>query len=149
MNKGQEGKALPPIEVISVHGVLSLEPGLYRGMNGEDEHIKVIESWRKHGNPRILSAHWYWREQHHRADGPAIEWSDGTKEWFIHGRRHRIGGPAYEDGVNNTRQWWVDGKCHRTDGAAVEYGDGSRDWWVDGERWFVRTIEELKARTKT
>jgi len=30
----------------------------------------------------------------HREDGPAHEYKDGLKEWFIIGRRHRLDGPA-------------------------------------------------------
>ena len=45
----------------------------------------------------------------HRLDGPAVEWADGGKAW------------------------WVDDKCHRLDGPAIEYADGSKEWWVDGK----------------
>lgn len=27
--------------------------------------------------------HWFLNEKRHRIDGPAIEWHDGTKEWWI------------------------------------------------------------------
>ena len=30
----------------------------------------------------------------HRVDGPAIEYSNGTKEWYINGKRHRLDDPA-------------------------------------------------------
>jgi len=30
----------------------------------------------------------------HRLDGPAIEWFDGSKEWYIDGKIHRLDGPA-------------------------------------------------------
>jgi hypothetical protein len=49
----------------------------------------------------------------HRADGPALEWADGSKEWY------------------------VNGKLHRADGPAVEYSDGYKAWWVNGK--FVRS----------
>jgi hypothetical protein len=32
----------------------------------------------------------------HRTDGPAIEWNNGSKEWFINGNLHREDGPAIE-----------------------------------------------------
>ena len=47
--------------------------------------------------------------QLHRTDGPAIEYDNGTKEWYING------------------------KLHRTDGPAIEYDNGSKEWWVNGE----------------
>lgn len=28
---------------------------------------------------------WYENNRLHREDGPAVEWSDGYKEWWIHG----------------------------------------------------------------
>ena len=44
----------------------------------------------------------------HRLDGPAVEWADGGKAW------------------------WVDGKRHRLDGPAIEYANGYKSWYVDG-----------------
>ena len=43
----------------------------------------------------------------HREDGPAIEYADGDKEWFING------------------------KLHREDGHAVEYANGYKAWWIN------------------
>jgi hypothetical protein len=45
----------------------------------------------------------------HRLDGPAVEYADGDK-W-----------------------WYVDGKCHRLDGPAVEYSNGDKGWYINGE----------------
>jgi len=45
----------------------------------------------------------------HRLDGPAIIWSDGSKAWFVDGKRHRLDGPAVEY-ATGTRLWYVDGK---------------------------------------
>jgi hypothetical protein len=68
----------------------------------------------------------------HRTDGPAVEWPDGTREWWVDGKLHRVDGPA-SDWPNGYREWWVDGKKHRVDGPAVEWPDGRREWWVDGK----------------
>ena len=67
----------------------------------------------------------------HRVDGPAIEYLDGTKAWWIEGNLHRTDGPAieYSDG---TKEWFLEGKLHRTDGPAIEYLDGTKAWWVEG-----------------
>ena len=46
----------------------------------------------------------------HREDGPAVEDTDGYKEWYIHG------------------------KLHREDGPAIEYTNGGKDWFINGER---------------
>lgn len=47
--------------------------------------------------------------QLHREDGPAIEWADGIKEWYLNG------------------------KLHRTDGPAIEWADGTKHWYIDGQ----------------
>ena len=56
----------------------------------------------------------------HRLDGPAKEWKDGTKEWWVDGKRHRVDGPAieYENGEN---EWWYDGKHYQSE----------EDWFKD------------------
>jgi len=59
--------------------------------------------------------------QRHREDGPAIEWANGSKFWFINDQRHREDGPA------------------------IEWADGSKFWWINGRRL---TEAEFLARTK-
>jgi len=53
----------------------------------------------------------------HRLDGPAIEYSNGTKEWF------------------------QCGKCHRTDGPAVIWSDGDEEWWVNDKELNTNEVE--------
>jgi hypothetical protein len=57
---------------------------------------------------------------YHRLDGPAVEWPNGTKAWY------------------------VNGKLHRTDGPAVEYIDGRKSWYVDNKHL---TEQEFLALT--
>jgi len=45
----------------------------------------------------------------HREDGPAIEWGDGSKMWFVNGKRHRLDGPAIE-GVSGNNAWCINGE---------------------------------------
>ena len=45
----------------------------------------------------------------HREDGPAIEWSDGDKDWYLNGRLHRVGGPAIER-EGDSDAWYINGK---------------------------------------
>ena len=68
----------------------------------------------------------------HREDGPAVEYSNGDKEWWINGRVHRIDGPAIETDAYN--MWYVNGKRHRTDGPTITWADGSKFWWINGIR---------------
>jgi hypothetical protein len=89
--------------------------------------------------------HWYIRDQRHRTDGPAIEHANGSKYWYIRGKRHRTDGPAVEY-VSGSKQWYIRGQLHRTDGPAVEWADGDKEWWVDGEQL---TEEEFNKWKKT
>lgn len=63
----------------------------------------------------------------HREDGPAIEFQNGTKSWYLHGKRHRTNGPAIENslGIRNPAAWRVDGVQYRSIDAwakaALEY----------------------------
>ena len=78
----------------------------------------------------------------HREDGPAVEWRDGDKYWYINGERHREDGPAVEY-TNGYKAWYINDKRHREDGPAVEYADGSKEWYINGKRL---TEEEFDAR---
>jgi hypothetical protein len=103
------------------------------------------------------------KEQTHREDGPAVEWSDGTKLWFKEGKYHRLDGPAceYHDGTkfwskegkyhredgpavqnkNGSNFWYKNGRHHRLDGPAVEFSNGNKIWFVDG----IKIKEELNV----
>ena len=61
------------------------------------------------------------KEQAHRVDGPAYEWADGGKWWFVNGQRHRADGPA------------------------IEWADGSKEWYVNGKEY---TKEEFERKFK-
>src|SRR6056300_1245101 len=45
----------------------------------------------------------------HREDGPAVEYTDGDKEWFINGALHREDGPAFEY-ANDGNAWYINGE---------------------------------------
>jgi hypothetical protein len=49
---------------------------------------------------------WYRNLAFHREDGPAIESHDGTKIWFVDGKRHRENGPAIEL-ADGGKEWWL------------------------------------------
>jgi len=47
----------------------------------------------------------------HRENKPAVEWSDGSKEWYLNGLRHREDGPAQEYcGEYSVYRWYLNGK---------------------------------------
>lgn len=57
---------------------------------------------------------WEWKNdagQIHREDGPAVEYDDGSKFWFVNGKQHRIGGPAVVL-YDGTEEYWIDGIYH-------------------------------------
>jgi len=61
-----------------------------------------------------------------------VEYSDGTKQWLDNGKCHRLGGPAYIDSKGN--KWWIQyGESHRIGGPAYEGVDRTKEWWVDGK----------------
>jgi hypothetical protein len=69
----------------------------------------------------------------HREDGPAIEYANGYKAWYLNGKRHREDGPAIEY-ASGSKAWWLNGKRHREDGPAIEYASGSKEWYLNGKR---------------
>jgi len=80
--------------------------------------------------------------KYHREDGPAIEWADGDRSWYLNGKLHREDGPALEM-ADGGRSWWINGERHRLDGPAVEWDDGSREWYLNGKQL---TEAEFNAR---
>lgn len=48
--------------------------------------------------------YWYLDHQHHRSNGPAIQWADGCLHWYWYGQRHRVSGPSII--TASGRQMW-------------------------------------------
>ena len=82
--------------------------------------------------------------QLHRDGGPAVEYSNGGKEWWQNDLRHRMDGPAIEY-ADGSKQWYQKGLLHRTDGPAVEWTDGDKFWFIDGR---MMTEDEFNQRVK-
>jgi hypothetical protein len=91
--------------------------------NNFDGICKVIDK---------AATYYYKNGKLHRADGPAIEWSNGSKCWYINGECHRTDGPATDD-VGGYKEWRINGKLHRVDGPAVENVGGYKEWWFNGQ----------------
>jgi hypothetical protein len=45
----------------------------------------------------------------HREDGPACEYSDGGKAWWLNDQLHREDGPAIEE-INGYKYWFLNSK---------------------------------------
>ena len=92
---------------------------------------------------------WWMSGKRHRLDGPAIEKENGNKEWWVAGVRHRLGGPAVELSCGY-KEWFVNGFLSRIDGPAIEYENGEKEWWYYGnhyhseEAWFEALTKEEK-----
>ena len=89
-------------------------------------------------------------DEYHRINGPAREYANGSKVWFLHGNLHREDGPAVEN-ADGSNQWWLDGKRHRIDGPALEYSNGYKEWWINDkkyklERNYWKAVAQLKGK---
>ena len=61
---------------------------------------------------------------------------NGTVEWHnTAAQLHRIDGPAIE-GSNGVKEWFLNGKLHRLDGPAIVWADGGKTWSVNGRLVF-------------
>ena len=87
----------------------------------------------------------YWiNGKRHRLDGPAVEYADGLKRYYVDGKRHRVDGPAVE-WVDGSKTYYVDDKRHRIDGPAVEWANGDKEYYIDGK---PLTEEQFLTRTR-
>jgi hypothetical protein len=58
----------------------------------------------KYGNKRWCNA----KGEVHRLDGlPAIEWIDGSKEWYKNGKLHRLDGLPALEYADGTKFWFI------------------------------------------
>ena len=70
----------------------------------------------------------------HREDGPAIEYHDGTKSYWINGKGHRENGPAFEK-PNGDKLYYINGNLHREDGPAIDCIDGKKFYYLNGKQY--------------
>ena len=80
----------------------------------------------------------------HRISGPAVERSNGEKEWWENGATHRIDGPACVSGDGKRKAWYLRGVLLREEsvfswGTCINIrGEGSH--WVklsDKNNWQI------------
>jgi hypothetical protein len=76
---------------------------------------------------------WWLNGKLHREDGPAIQCASGRKEWYLNGKLHRIGGPAIE--WNRDAGWFINGKLHHENGPAIIHSNGDKEYWLNGKRY--------------
>ena len=100
---------------------------------------------------KIIGNNIYWYKEGteilHREDGPAIEYDNGYKEYYLNGKYHREDGPAIER-ANGDKFYCLNGKLHREDGPAIEYVDGVKAYYYHGEHIKCSTNKEFKQSIK-
>ena len=91
---------------------------------------------------------WWQNDLRHRMDGPAVEYPSGRRFWYQNGQLHRTDGPAIEY-ANGRKEWCQNDQLHRTDGPAIEWADGSRMWYINGEglseEEFIQSVRLMHA----
>ena len=68
--------------------------------------------------------------QEHRLDGPAVEYSNGDKIWYINGKVHREDEPAIIF-ASGTKKWFSYGRKHRLIGPAIVYAISDVEWYIN------------------
>jgi len=82
---------------------------------------------------------------HRLGGGPAVEYADGGKAWYVDGQLHRLDGRPAIEGAKGYKLWYVNGRLHRLDGPAVQYTNGHKAWYVDGQRLSEEQFNALTA----
>lgn len=88
-----------------------------------------------------------WRNEKgelHREDGPAIEYPDGYKQWYINGKRHRADGPAIE-GLYQLKKKYTSTNDYLLD---VVKANSYNKWYYDGQEILCRSQEEFERIIK-
>jgi hypothetical protein len=91
---------------------------------------------------------WYIHNKLHRVDGPAFLWGSGDAHWYYNGLLHREDGPAIDNfhgshGHQGSQEWLIHGVHHRLDGPAIIYNKYYHIWFINGVRINVFSNEEF------
>lgn len=113
-------------------------------VENKNETIYMVDDlYHREDGPAIISAdaeEWWYKGFRHRVIGPAIQYKNGDREWFVDGKRHRVKGPAIiKDGQ---LEWWQNNMRYRENGPHVITEDGDL-YWYNGTRQDVITSEDF------
>jgi hypothetical protein len=105
--------------------------------------------WTKDEKQKLTHDQWclFKNSNLHRTDGPAVEFTSGTKYWYLNGNRHRVDGPAVEHS-SGSKYWYLNGKRHREDGPAIEYFDGTKKWYLDDQHYSEQNFNQAIQKVK-
>lgn len=95
-------------------------------LNGPDDDSPAVEYVNG-------TKEYYKKGIRHRLNGPAIIFYKGTKEWWENGLRHRLNGPAIKC-ANGSKEYYKKGRRHRINGPALIHVSGTEEWWKNGLR---------------
>jgi len=74
-------------------------------------------------------------------------YSNGSKHWWLNGKRHRFDGPAIEY-IDGVKHWFLDGRRHREDGPALTYSNGYKEWWLNNNSFSEKEHREALKEYK-
>jgi hypothetical protein len=68
-------------------------------------------------------------------------------KWWTNGKDqlHHIGGPAIERS-DGSKEWWVNGYPHNTNGPAILWANGYRAWYVNGKKLTEQEFNDLQLK---
>lgn len=79
--------------------------------------------------------------QLHNENGPACEYADGEKRWYLNGQKYTETEFIMKMSkvivtVNGDKLWHNEkGQFHRKDGPAVELKNGTKHWYLNGKEY--------------
>jgi hypothetical protein len=76
----------------------------------------------------------YWNDKLHRENGPAVEYFNGSKCWYLYGQRHREDGPTIEF-ADGDKEWYLHDQLHRENGPAIECANGNKRWFLQDKEY--------------
>jgi hypothetical protein len=83
---------------------------------------------------------WFFNGKRHREDGPAIEWPDGTKSYWIKGKRHREDGPAIE-WPDGSKEYYINGKEYSYEDWIKKFSKNKETVLIDGKEFSIETVK--------
>jgi len=97
--------------------------------------IDITIYTKEKGRLKLTKYEWIYLDRskltYHREDGPAREYANGDKVYYINGKLHREDGPAIED-ADGYKAYYINGKLHREDGPARERVNGYKEYYING-----------------
>ena len=74
------------------------------------------------------------KKLHKDDDEPAVDYENGTLQWYKYGKLHRDDDmPAIIDNEGG-KEWWYGGRRHREDDKPAVIYYGGEEWWLYGAR---------------